>query len=102
LTTSATVPSATSGSSASSLGCVGVEHAALAQLGAQRQQHVEHHADAGDRLALEVAARLVRVDDHAPVRQLRAGQVVVGHQHLQAQRVARRPRRRRWRCRCPR
>ena len=41
----------------------GVEHAALAQFGAQRQQHVEHHADAGDGFALEGAAGLVRVDD---------------------------------------
>ena len=41
------------------------------------------------RLAFEAAAGLVRVDDHVGVGQLRAGQVVVGHQHLQAQRVGR-------------
>ena len=68
-----------------------VKHAALAQFGAQRQQHVEHHADAGDGLALERAAGLVRVDDHVGVGQAdllveQRGQVVVGHQHLQAQR----------------
>ena len=69
-TTSATVPSATRSSRASSLGCAGrVEHAALAQLGAQRQQHVEHHADAGDGLALEAAAGLVGVDDDVGVGQ---------------------------------
>ena len=101
-TTSATVPSATSGSSASSLGCVcASKHAARAQFGAQRQQHVEHHAHAGDRLALEAAARLVRVDDHVGVRQLpgRAG----GGRSPAPAGPARwpRPRRRRWRCRCP-
>ena len=74
-----------------------------AQLGAQRQQHVEHHADTGDRLALEAAAGLVGVDDAPSAsRQLPArGQVVVGHQHLQAQRARGAPRRPRWRCRCP-
>ncbi len=91
LTTSATVPSATSGSKASSLGCVcSIEHAALAQLGAQCQQHVKHHAHAGDRLAGKGAAGLVRVDDHVRFGQHdlavpSGGQVVVGHQHLQAQ-----------------
>ena len=55
------------------LGLVGlIEHAALAQLGAQRQQHVEHHADTGDRLAFEAAAGLVGVDDDGGVGQLRA------------------------------
>ena len=66
------------------------EHAAFPQLGAQRQQHVEHHADASHGLAFEVAAGLVGVDDHVGVRQhhlpaLQRGQVVVGHQHLHAQ-----------------
>jgi hypothetical protein len=59
-----------------------------AQLGPQRQQHIEHHADAGNRLAGERAAGLVRVDDHIGLgqhRQLGGGQVVVGHQHLQAE-----------------
>jgi hypothetical protein len=76
LTTSATVPSATRSSSASSGSARGLrpggdrragrparEGAARAQLGARGQQHVEHHADAGDRLALEAAAGLVGVDD---------------------------------------
>jgi hypothetical protein len=64
-----------------------VEHAAPAQLGAQRQQHIEHHADAGDALALELAAGLVGVDQHVGHGQLGAGQVVVGDQHLQAARL---------------
>ena len=107
LTTSATVPSATRSSSVSSRGCVAVgKRTARAQLGARGQQHVEHHADAGDALAAEAAGRLVRVDDdvgvgqqHRAVDQRR--QVVVGHQHLHAERRARAPRRRGWRCRCP-
>ncbi len=85
LTTSATVPSATRSSRLSSLGWVcGVEHAAPAQFGAQRQQHVEHDADAGQVLAGEAAVRLVRVDDHARVRQRVARQVVVGDDHFDA------------------
>ncbi len=45
LTTSATVPSATSGSRVSSRGWFCASNcAALAQLGAQHQQYVEHHA----------------------------------------------------------
>ena len=79
-----------------------VERAARAQLGAQREQHVEHHADAGDVLARETAAGLVRIDDARRRRQRAPGQVVVGHQHLDASALARRPRLRRWRCRCPR
>ena len=60
-TTSATVPSATRSSRLSSLGWVcGVEDAAPAQFGAQREQHVEHHADAGQVLAGEAAFGLVR------------------------------------------
>ena len=45
------------------------ELAARAQLGAQRQQHVEGDADAGQVLAREGAAGLVRVDDDVGVRQ---------------------------------
>ena len=73
------------------LGLVGgVEQAAAALLGAQRQQHVEHHADAGQGLALETAAGLAGVDDDVGVGQLHRAfavdgrQMVVGHQHLQA------------------
>ena len=45
---------------------------------------------AGNRLALEVAAGLVRVDDDLGIRQHNGAvdhrrQVVVGHQHLQAE-----------------
>ena len=83
-TTSATVPSATRSSSASSRGCsAGGELAALAQLGAQRQQHVEGDADAGELLAGEAAARLARIDDHVGLGQAHLAvddrrQVVVG------------------------
>ena len=45
------------------------ELAALAQLGAQRQQHVESDADAGQLLAREAAAGLARIDDHVGVGQ---------------------------------
>ena len=64
-----------------------VESPTGAQLRAQRQQHIEHHAYACDRFARELAAGLVGVHDHRRVGQLRAWQVVVGHQHLQAQGV---------------
>ena len=60
---------------------------AMAQLGAQRQHQVEHHADAGEALAREFAARLVGVDDAPGVGQGVAGQVVVGDQHFHAQAV---------------
>ena len=85
-TTSATVPSATRSSSASSCGWVcGVEHAAPAQFGAQGQQHVEHHADAGQVLAREAAAGLVGVDDaRAPAGSVVGRQVMVGDDHLDA------------------
>jgi hypothetical protein len=66
------------------LGGLGV-HAAAAQFGAQGQQHVEHHADAGQVLARELAARLVRVHDHRGVGQCLAGQV--GHHDVDAARV---------------
>ena len=59
------------------------EVAAVAQLGAQREQHVEDDADAGQRLARERAVRLVRIDDHVGLGQHGAAlaldrQVVVG------------------------
>ena len=89
-TTSATVPSATRSSSAARLGSgARGKGAALAQQRARRQQHVEHHADAGEMLAGEFAARLVGIDDQRRVRQRRRGQVVVGDQHLDAERCRR-------------
>jgi hypothetical protein len=49
LTTSATVPKATSGSKAIHLGLAfGIEDTPVAHLGPQGQQHVEHHTHAGD------------------------------------------------------
>ena len=93
LTTSATVPSATRSSSGIELGLRAVgERAARAQLGAQGEQHIEHHADAGQRLAGERIARRVRIDDHVGVGQChhavdQRGQVVVGDQHVEAART---------------
>ncbi len=85
-TTSATVPSATRSSSASSRGCVAaVKRPRRAQFRAQRQQHVEHHADARQVLARKAAARLVRVDDARGVRQHRARQVMVRDEHGDAE-----------------
>ena len=49
----------------------------------QRQQHIEHHADAGQRLTGERTARLVGIDDGIRRRQLGARQVVIGNQHSQ-------------------
>ena len=62
------------------------------QLGAQCQQHIKHHAHTGDGLAFKSAAGLVGVHDDVGIGQPDAavhqrGQVVVGHQHLQAQRL---------------
>ena len=59
------------------------EPAGFAQPRTQRQQHVEHHADAGHGLAGEFAAWLVRVDDGISGRQFRPWQVVIGNQHRQ-------------------
>ena len=56
---------------------------AAPQFGAQRDQQVEHDADAGQVGAAEVAARLVGVDDRVGVGQLRPGQVVVGDDDAQ-------------------
>ncbi len=61
------------------------EEAALAQFGAQREQHVEHDADAGDAFRREGAAGLVGIDDAVGVGQRRAGQVVVGDQRGDAE-----------------
>ena len=63
-TTSATVPSATRSSSAARFGSARAANAPrCAQPRAQRAQHVEHDADAGDVLARKRAARLIRIDD---------------------------------------
>lgn len=70
------------------LGLVG-ERALFAQVPPQRHQHVEDHADAGQRLAREGVAAEVGIDDGVGRRQLLAGQVVVGDQHLPAQRLGR-------------
>ena len=64
-----------------------IKHTARAQLGAQRQQHIEHHTDPCHGLALKGAAGLVGVDDGVCGGQLGAGQVVVGDEDLQAQRL---------------
>ena len=66
------------------------EDPARSQFCPQCQQHVEHHPNACDAFALEAAPRLVRVDDDVRVGQkdhavFKTWQVVVGHQHLQAQ-----------------
>jgi hypothetical protein len=61
------------------------EGPACAQFGTQGQHDVEHHAAAGDGLARKGAARLVRIDDHIGRRQRVARQVMVGHQHRNAQ-----------------
>jgi hypothetical protein len=61
-----------------------IEHAAPAQFRAQRQQHIKHHAHAGQVLAGEAAFGLVRIDDHARRRQGIARQVVVGDDDVDA------------------
>jgi hypothetical protein len=55
-----------------------------AQFRAQGQQHVEHHADAGQVLAREAAFGLVRIDDDARGRQRVGRQVVVGDDDFDA------------------
>ena len=60
------------------------ESTPLAQMRAQRAQHVEHHTDAGEVLRRKRAARLVRIDDHRRRRKRIARQVVIGDQHLDA------------------
>ena len=65
------------------------EMTALAQQRPQRAQHVEHHADAGQMLARKRAARLIGIDDPRRLRQPFAGQVMVGDQHVDAERLRR-------------
>ncbi len=89
-TTSATVPSATRSSSVAKLGSGRVaERPARAHRRARREQHVEHHADAGEMPARERASRLVRVDDQRRRGKRGRRQVVVGDQDLDAERGGR-------------
>jgi hypothetical protein len=87
LTTSATVPRATRSSRqrAGARCALLRKPVALAQFGAQRQHHVEDHADAGQMLARETAAGKVGVDDAVGGRQFVARQVVVGDQRGDAE-----------------
>jgi len=64
-----------------------LEHAPVPQLRAQREHHVEHHADPREALARESAARLVGIDDARRGGQFGAGQVMVGDQRGDAERV---------------
>ena len=73
----------------------------ISQFRPESQHHVEHHADAGDRLRRKAAAGLVRIHDALGLGQRVAGQVVVGDQRADAEAASRAPRPRRWRCRCP-
>ena len=57
----------------------------LSQLGAQREQGIEHYADAGDRFALEGTTGLVRVDDGSRSGEVFAGQMVIGNQGRHAE-----------------
>ncbi len=89
-TTSATVPSATRSSSAPRFGSAAVgECAARAQLRPCGQQHVEHDADAGEMLARKRASGLIRIDDQRGCRKSGGRQMVVGDQHLDAERGCR-------------
>ncbi|MCY1420823.1 hypothetical protein D9M71_364590 [compost metagenome] len=54
-----------------------------AQACAQGHQHVENHPDPGQRLARELAAGLVGIDDGIGCRQFMTWQVMIGDQHLQ-------------------
>jgi hypothetical protein len=65
------------------------EDAGLAHVPAQRHQHVEDHADAGQRLAGEGITVEIGIDDDIGRRQLRPGKVMVGDQHLPAPRLGR-------------
>ena len=69
------------------LGAGRAERAAPAQFRAQLHHHVEDHAHAGQVLARESAARLVRVHDALGVGNLRARQMMIGHQHAHAEAV---------------
>ena len=64
---------------------LGGKCASRTQLGAQGQQHIKHHPYTCHGFAGKSATRLVGVDDDFSRGQLGAGQVVVGHQDLQAQ-----------------
>jgi hypothetical protein len=68
------------------------EVAALAQRRARGEQHVEHDPDAGEVLARKGASGLIRIDDQRGGRQRErcGGQVVIGHEHLDAGRGRRR------------
>ncbi len=68
---------------------VGVEPVRGRQAAAQRGHDVEHHPDAGERLARERVAVAVGIHDGIRRRQRRPGQMVVGDDHANA-RVTRR------------
>ena len=63
------------------LGATG-EGAALAQLRARREQHVEHHPDPGEILPGNWQPGWFGFDDQRRVRAASRGQVVIGDQHL--------------------
>jgi hypothetical protein len=67
--------------------CARGESAALAQMRTQRQQQVEHDADAGQRLARKRIPLHVRIHDRVGRRHGRAGQMVIGHDHADAART---------------
>jgi hypothetical protein len=77
-----------------------LERAALAEQRTRREQHVEHHADAGEVLARKRAPALVGIDDQRRRRKCRGRQVMIGDQHLDAERGGGGLRRRGSRCRC--
>ena len=64
-----------------------IETAAVAQLAAQRGQHIQHHAHARQILRWESAARLIGVDDRAGRRQPLARQMMIGDDHPDRQRI---------------
>ena len=65
----------------------GIECAAFAQLSAQREHEIEHHANAGEMLARKRAAALVGIDGAGRGWKARARQVVVCDQHLHPQAI---------------
>ena len=82
-TTSATVPRATRSSSVAIANDPGAPPERV-QTPFERRHHVEGHPDAGERATAEATAREVRVDDHVRLGQLRARQVMIGDQHVDA------------------
>ena len=66
----------------------------------ERGDDVERDADAGQGRAAERRPGEVRIDDHVGARQRRAGQMMIGHEHLDAQRPAPPPRPRCWTRHC--